>query len=51
MDVVKFVEERRRMCKSFGDKCKGCSASGVPCCAVSAVSKLDATAQVAMVEE
>ena len=51
MDAVKFVEERRRMCKSFGDKCKGCPASGVPCCAVSAVSKLDAMAQVAMVEE
>lgn len=51
MDAVKFVEERRRMCKSFGDKCRGCPASGVPCCAVSAVSRLDATAQVAMVEE
>lgn len=26
MDAVKFIEERDRMCKSFGDVCKGCPA-------------------------
>ena len=24
MDAVKFIEERRRMCKSFAPDCKGC---------------------------
>lgn len=27
MDAVKFIEERRRMCKSFGTTCKGCPAN------------------------
>lgn len=26
MDAVRFVEERNRMCGSFGDGCKGCPA-------------------------
>ena len=26
MDAVKFIEERNRMCKSFGDRCTGCPA-------------------------
>lgn len=51
MDAVKFIEERNRMCNSFGDKCNGCPASGVLCCTVSAVSKLDAMSQVALVKD
>ena len=26
MDAVKFIEERKRMCESFGDCCYGCPA-------------------------
>ena len=55
MDAVKFIEERNRMCKSFGDRCTGCPASNVCknelCCAFDQGSTLDATAQVAIVEE
>lgn len=56
MDAVKFIEERNRMCKSFGDRCTGCPASNAcndnSCgCAVSQESTLDAADQVAMVEE
>nr|DAU88033.1 MAG TPA: hypothetical protein [Caudoviricetes sp.] len=50
MDAVKFIEERNRMCKSFGDRCTGCPASNGGC-AVIQESTLDATDQVAMVEE
>ena len=50
MDAVKFIEERSRMCESFGDRCTGCPASNGGC-AVSQESTLDATDQVAMVEE
>lgn len=56
MDAVKFIEERTRMCESFGDRCTGCPASNAcndnPCgCAVGQESTLDATDQVAMVAE
>ena len=56
MDAVKFIEERNRMCKSFGDRCTGCPASDAcGCCAVDQAvdqaSTLDAKAQVAIVEE
>lgn len=55
MDVVKFIEERNRMCKSFNAGCKGCPASNACedklCCAVGQESTLDATAQIVMVEE
>lgn len=50
MDAVKFIEERTRMCESFGDRCTGCPASNGGC-AVSQESTLDATAQIAIVEE
>ena len=50
MDAVKFIEERNRMCKSFGNRCTGCPASNGGC-AVGQESTLDATDQVAMVEE
>ena len=56
MDAVKFIEERNRMCKSFGNGCTGCQASNacnnkLCACAVGQESTLDATAQVAMVEK
>lgn len=55
MDAVKFIKERDRMCKSFCDGCTGCPASNVCeddlCCAVGQESTLDATAQIAIVEE
>lgn len=56
MDAVKFIEERNRMCKSFGDRCTGCPASDAcGCCAVDQAvdqaSTLDAADQVAIVEK
>ena len=55
MDAVKFIEERNRMCKSFGDRCTGCPASDACknelCCAFDLGSTLDVTAQVAIVEK
>lgn len=50
MDVVKFIEERNRMCESFGDKCTGCPAFNGGC-AVGQESTLDAKKQVAIVEK
>lgn len=29
MDAVRFIEERNRMCKSFGDDCVGCPANDI----------------------
>lgn len=54
MDAVKFIEERNRMCKSFDAGCNGCPAFNACeelCCAVGQESTLDATDQVAMVED
>lgn len=51
MDVVKFIEERNRMCESFGDKCTGCPAFINGGCEVATISKLDAKEQVAIVEK
>ena len=55
MYAVKFIKERNRMCKSFGDGCTGCPASNVCknelCCAFDQGSTLDATAYVGIVEE
>ena len=55
MDAVKFIEERRRMCKSFDTGCNGCPAFNACnnnlCCAVGNESMMDATAQIAIVEE
>ena len=55
MDAVKFIEERRRMCKSFDTGCNGCPAFNACdnnlCCAVGNESTLDTTAQIAIVEE
>lgn len=55
MDAMKFIEERKRMCKSFVDRCTGCPAlndcEDELCCAVGPESTLDATAQITIVEE
>lgn len=54
MDAVEFIEERNRMCKSFGGSCRGCPAFDAfegALCLVDQQSTLDATAQVAIVEE
>nr|DAL38840.1 MAG TPA_asm: hypothetical protein [Caudoviricetes sp.] len=55
MDVVKFIEERNRMCKSFGDGCTGCPAFKDGdydlCCVVDQESTLDAAEQIAVVEK
>ena len=55
MDAVKFIEERRRMCKSFDTGCNGCPAFNACdddlCCAVGQESTLDATDQIAIVDE
>lgn len=55
MDAIKFIEERNRMCESFGTKCKGCPAfndnENEMNCEVSVTSTLDATAQIAIVEK
>lgn len=32
MDAVKFIEERNRMCKSFGGRCDDCPADKNSCC-------------------
>ena len=32
MDAVKFIEERNRMCKSFGRRCSDCPADKNICC-------------------
>ena len=54
MDAIKFIKERNRMCKSFdcGYGCQMCPAcdNGLHC-AVSVKSTLDATDQIAIVEE
>lgn len=56
MDAVKFIEERNRMCKSFGNRCTGCPAynacnDNLCGCAVIQESTLDATDQIAIVEK
>lgn len=54
VDTVKFIEERRRMCKSFDTGCNGCPAFNACnnlCCAVGNESTLDAASQIAIVEK
>ena len=53
MDAVKFIEERNRMCKSYGSKCGKCPANfdNMFCCGVAAISTLDAAVQIAIVEK
>lgn len=54
IDAVKFIEERNRMCKSFGHGrgCQMCPACDNDlCCSVSVMSTLDAMAQIDIVEK
>lgn len=55
MDAVKFIEERNRMCRSFGDRCEGCPAIGTlksgTYCAVDQESTVDAADQIDIVEK
>ncbi len=55
MDAIKFIEERNRMCESYGDWCKGCPAlnsyNDDLYCAVGQESTLDILEQVTMVEK
>lgn len=51
MDAIKFIEERNRMCESFGTGCIGCPAYDESRCVVSSASTLDAKEQVAIVEK
>lgn len=51
MDAVKFIEERNRMRMSFSSGCTGCPASNDLCCEFDNGSTLDATGQIAIVEE
>lgn len=56
MDAVKFIEERDRMCKSFGHECEKCPAF-IACkdkccsCAVDMKSSMNTEDQVAIVEK
>lgn len=55
MDAVKFIQERGRMCRAYGDKCAGCPAANVsadaPACALDIESQVDSKKQVTIVEE
>lgn len=51
MNTFEYIEERNRMCESFGDKCTGCPAFIDGGCEVATISKLDAKEQVAIVEK
>lgn len=55
MDAIKFIEDRNRMCESFGDTCTGCPAYN-DCeigtyCLVDVQSTLNPTSQIAIVEK
>lgn len=53
MNTYEYIMERKRMCDSFGTKCKGCPANfdGMFCCGLAAMSKLDTKEQIAIVEK
>lgn len=54
MDIVRFIEERNRMCKSFarGEGCQMCPACDYDLhCVLSVESTLDAKEQAAIVEK
>lgn len=54
MDAVKFIEERKRMCESFGERCIECPGFDEfegTLCLVDRESTLNAAAQIAIVEE
>lgn len=51
MDAVKFIEERNRMCKSFGDDCAACPANDIYRCKFSITVGDEAAKQVELLEE
>lgn len=52
MDIVRFIEERNRMCKSFNCGCQMCPACDNDLhCVLSVMSTLDAKEQAAIVEK
>lgn len=52
MDAVKFIKERNRMCKSFGDECAGCPANDINYrCKFSISVGAEAAKQVELLEE
>lgn len=52
MDAVKFLEERKRMCESFGSECTECPANNsIYMCRLGVVMGAEATEQVKLVEE
>ena len=53
MNTYEYIMERKRMCDSFGSKCKGCPANfdGMFCCGLAAMSTLDTKEQIAIVEK
>lgn len=52
MDAVKFIQERNRMCKSFGDECAGCPANDTNYrCKFSITVGDEAAKQVELLEE
>lgn len=52
MDAVKFIQERNRMCKSFGDECAGCPANDtIYRCKFSITVGDEAAKQVELLEE
>ena len=53
MNTYEYIMERKRMCDSFGSKCKGCPANfdNMFCCGLAAMSPLDTKEQIAIVEK
>lgn len=53
MNTYEYIMERKRMCDSFGSKCKGCPANfdDMFCCGLAAMSSLDTKEQIAIVEK
>lgn len=53
MNTYEYIMERKRMCDSFGSKCKGCPANfdNMFCCGLAAMSPLDTKKQIAIVEK
>ena len=53
MNTYEYIMERKRMCDSFGSKCRDCPANfdGMFCCGLAAMSPLDTKEQIAIVEK
>lgn len=51
MDVLEFLKERKRMCKSFGTSCDGCPLHGHPCTSISSMNDGDCERLLVEVEQ